>query len=128
MNSNVFIETQNVVNFQKGIEKLLGRDRLQPGIMVVEGKSGRGKSMAADNYYSVHDGVFFRVWEDMSQHAFLQELAFETFGSRPRGSHTCKRMIIERLLGASKAIIVEGLIYLTCFSDFFHILFTFPSN
>jgi len=107
MNSNVFIETQNVINFQKGIEKLLKRDRLQPGLLVVEGKSGRGKSMAADNYYSVNDGVFFRVWEDMSQHAFLQELAFETFGTRPRGSHVCKRMIIESLLGGSKVIIVD---------------------
>lgn len=107
MNKDAFIETQNVSNFRKAINGLVNRDRLQPGIMVVEGKSGRGKSMAADNWFSIHGGVFFRVWESMSQHAFLQELAFEALGARPHGSHNCKRAIINKLRVSPQAIIVD---------------------
>lgn len=107
MNRDPFVETKNVSNFRKGISGLQNRDRGQPGIMVVEGKSGRGKSMAAHNWYSYHGGVFFRVWESMSQHAFLQELAFECIGSRPHGSHTCKRMIVEKLEDSSGVVLID---------------------
>jgi Uncharacterized ATPase, putative transposase len=103
----VFIDTQNVTTFRKSLNGLVKRDRRQPGLMVVEGPSGRGKSMAADNWYAVHGGVFFRVWQRMSQHAFLQELAFETCRSRPNGCHNCKRMIIERLREKPQPIIID---------------------
>lgn len=107
MSKDVFIDTQNVNAFRKAINGLMRRDRLQPGLMVVEGQSGRGKSMAADNWYTIHGGYFFRVWESMTQHAFLQELAFEICRTRPRGSHACKRMIIEKLREDPKAIIID---------------------
>lgn len=107
MNKEVFVETRNVANFRKAVNNLVGRHRLQPGFMVVEGESGRGKSMAADNWYSVHGGVFFRVWEELTQHAFLQELAFEVAGARPHGSHVCKRLIIDRLKTERRAVIVD---------------------
>ena len=105
--SSFFIETQNVAAFRKAINSLVERDRLQPGFMVVEGESGRGKSMAANNWHSVHGGVFFRVWEGLSQHAFLQELAFECSSFRPFGSSNCKRVIVDRLTSDPRPILVD---------------------
>jgi DNA transposition AAA+ family ATPase len=107
MNREVFIETQNVSNFRQSAHKLVNRHRLQPGFLVVEGKSGRGKSFAANNWHSVHGGIYFRVWEGMSQHAFLQQLSFECTGSRPHGSHNCKRVIIDKLRTDPKPVIVD---------------------
>ena len=105
--SNYFIETQNVAAFRKSINGLMSSDRLQPGFMVVEGESGRGKSMAAHNWHSIHGGVLFRVWEGLSQFAFLQELAFECTSFRPYGSGICKRTIIDRLIASPRPIIVD---------------------
>lgn len=107
MNREVFIETKNVNNFRQAAHKLAGRHRLQPGFLVVEGKSGRGKSFAAHNWFSVHGGVYFRVWEGMSQHAFLQQLSFEITSARPHGSHNCKRVIIDKLRLSPKPVIVD---------------------
>lgn len=107
MNREVFIETKNVSNFRQSANNLVSRHRLQPGFLVVEGTSGRGKSFAADNWFSVNGGVFFRVWEQMSQHAFLQQLAFETTGIRPHGSTNCKRLIIDKLRRDPKPLIVD---------------------
>lgn len=107
MNREVFIETQNVNNFRQAAHKLVNRDRLQPGFLVVEGQSGRGKSFAANNWYSVHGGIYFRVWESMSQHAFLQQLSFEITGARLHGSHNCKRAIIDKLRTDPRTVIVD---------------------
>lgn len=107
MKREVFIETENVNNFRQAAHKLVNRHRLQPGFLVVEGQSGRGKSFAANNWYSVHGGVYFRVWEGMSQHAFLQQLSFEATGARPHGSHNCKRAIIDKLRTDPKPVIVD---------------------
>jgi len=107
MIKDVFIETRNVTRFRKAINGLVSRHRLQPGFMVVEGESGRGKSMAADNWYSVNGGLYFRVWENLTQHAFLQKLALECTGARLHGSHVCKSLIIDRLRAEPKPIIVD---------------------
>ncbi len=105
--NGTFVETRNVANFRKAINGLMNRDHYQPGFMVVEGESGRGKSMAADNWFAVHGGVYFRVWEGLTQHAFLQELAFEVLNMRPHGASNCKRMIVEQLKGSQAVIIVD---------------------
>lgn len=102
-----FIETENVTSFRKAINELVKRQRLQPGFLVVEGESGRGKTMAADNWYAVNGGIYFRVWEGLSQRAFLQELAFECTKFRPHTSHNCKRVIIDKLKAEPRAIIVD---------------------
>jgi DNA transposition AAA+ family ATPase len=107
MNREVFIETNNVSNFRQAAHRLASRHRLQPGFLVIEGKSGRGKSFAAHNWFSVHGGVYFRAWEGMSQHAFLQELSFEVTAVRPHGSHNCKRAIIDKLRVSPHPVIVD---------------------
>lgn len=107
MKQGIFVETKNVTTFRKGVETLTSRDRFQPGFMVVQGESGRGKSQAAINWHGQNGGVFMRVWEGLTQHAFLQSLAFEVTGGRVHGVFQCKREIVDHLSLEPAPIIVD---------------------
>ena len=107
MKQGIFVETKNVGAFRKAMETLTSRDRYQPGFAVVQGESGRGKSQAAINWHGHNGGTFLRVWEDMTQHAFLQALAFEATGARVHGAYNCKREIVDYLSAVPSAIIVD---------------------
>jgi len=105
MKQGIFVETKNVTAFRKAMETLSNRDRYQPGFVVVQGESGRGKSQAAINWHSQNGGTFMRVWEGLTQHAFLQALAFEVTGAKVHGAYNCKREIVD-FLGAEPAPII----------------------
>jgi len=107
MKQGIFVETKNVGAFRRGLENLTNRDRYQPGFMVVQGESGRGKSQAAINWHGQNGGVFLRVWEGWTQHAFLQALAFEVTGGKVHGAFHCKREVVEHLLAEPAPIIVD---------------------
>lgn len=107
MKQGIFVETKNVAAFRRGVETLTNRDRYQPGFMVVQGESGRGKSQAAINWHGQNGGVFLRVWEGWSQHAFLQALAFEVTGGRVHCVFQCKREVVDFLSADPAPIIVD---------------------
>ena len=107
MKQGIFVETKNVGAFRKSLETLTNRDRYQPGFMVVQGESGRGKSQAAINWHGQHGGIFLRVWEGWTQHAFLQALALEVTGGKIHGAYNCKRAIVDHLSADPAAVIVD---------------------
>lgn len=107
MKQGIFVETKNVAAFRRGMETLTDRDSYQPGFMVVQGESGRGKSQAAINWHGHHGGIFLRVWEGWTQHAFLQALAFEVTGGRVHGAFQCKREVVDHLSVSPMPIIVD---------------------
>lgn len=94
---SVFIPTRSVTALQKALRSLEDTEKGQPGLAVVRGKAGLGKTVAATNYHAVNGGYFLRAWEDMSQTAFLQGLAFEARGVRPNSAIKCKVAVIEAL-------------------------------
>jgi len=107
MKQGIFVETKNVTAFRKAMENLTTRDRYQPGFAVIQGVSGRGKSQAAINWHGHNGGIFLRIWEGMTQHAFLQALAFEVTGAKIHGSYNCKREIVDHLGAEPAPIIVD---------------------
>ncbi|WP_319543190.1 ATP-binding protein [uncultured Pseudodesulfovibrio sp.] len=102
-----FIKTDNVIRFQTAVSRMEDRENGQPGIALVWGQAGRGKTVALENYYSEHGGVYIDVWEDWTQAAFLQALCFEVCGLRPRGSNLCKVKIVEHLQKDPRTIFVD---------------------
>lgn len=107
---NVFVPTDNVAKFQAAMRILEDTRKGQPGLAVVYGRAGRGKTVAATAWYAERGGFFLRVWQDWTQHSFLQALCFEACGERPHGAHLCKTKIVEalgRLEGQPRTIYVD---------------------
>ena len=107
MKSNVFVDTNNVTKFRKALGRLIDQGVGLPGLMVVQGKSGRGKSQAAINYHAKNEAIFLRVWQDWTQHAFLQSLAKEVTGVKMTGTNRCKMEIVENLTQQTRPIIID---------------------
>lgn len=94
---NVFVPTDNVARFTSAMRILEDTRKGQPGLAVVYGRAGRGKTVAATSWYAERGGFFLRVWQDWTQFSFLQALCFEVAGERPHGAHQCKTRICEAL-------------------------------
>lgn len=107
MKQNIFVETANVSAFRKALGRLCGQERFQPSFMVVQGRSGRGKSLTAINWHAAKGCVFLQVWEGWSQHALLQALALETTGGQPHGVDNCKRAVVEMLTIEPRPLIID---------------------
>ena len=103
----VFIETRNVQAFRTALREAEDMDKGQPGLVVVHSRAGRGKTAAAVADHSEHGGIYLRVWQDWSQHSFLQALAFEACGVRPHGANNCKVRIVEALGAEPRTIYVD---------------------
>ncbi|MBU1002760.1 MAG: AAA family ATPase [Proteobacteria bacterium] len=97
MRKDVFIETSNVTEFRQKIRTLEDRENGEPGIALVYGQAGRGKTETTRHHYALNGGVYLRVMQGWTQAAFLQELCFLTCGVRPRAASACKSKIIEAL-------------------------------
>lgn len=102
-----FIRTDNVTRFQTAVARMEDYENGQPGISLAWGQAGRGKTVAVENYYAEHGGIYLDVWEDWTQAAFLQALCFEVCGLRPRGSNLCKVKIVENLRNDPRTIFVD---------------------
>ncbi|WP_029896866.1 AAA family ATPase [Desulfohalovibrio reitneri] len=103
----VFIETDNVSKFRRAVATMEDMEHGQPGIAVCWGQAGRGKTVAVQNYYSEHGGVYLYVWQDWTQCAFLQGLCFEICGQRPRSANDCKIKIVAALSKEPQTIFVD---------------------
>lgn len=104
---NVFIETSNVSTFRSAIRTVEDTVKGQPGLVVVCGRAGRGKTMSTQNYHAIHGGIYLRAWEGWTQTAFLQALCFEVCGLRPRSANNCKRKIMENIDREAQTIFVD---------------------
>lgn len=103
----IFVETGNVSRFRQAMTALEDMEKGQLGIALCWGQAGRGKTFAVQNHHAVHGGVYLRVWEDWSQHSFMQALAFEVTGQRPHGANNCKVRVVEALGAAPQTIYVD---------------------
>jgi len=107
MRRDIFIETGNVAKLRKSLSVLSDTERGRPGIGVVQGEAGRGKTMAAKEWHATNGGIFLRVLEGLSQFSFLQALAYEVSGERPNNTTRCRNRIMDALTETPQAIIVD---------------------
>lgn len=107
MKKGVFIETQNVARFRSAMRTLSDVEKGEPGLAIVRGRAGRGKTMATLAHHCENGGVYLRVWQDWSQFAFLQSLCFEVKGIRPHGANDCKVQIMDALEQDPRTLYVD---------------------
>lgn len=104
---NIFVATRNVAAFRSALGLLEDTQKGQPGLGVIHGRAGRGKTLAAVNYHSEQGGIYLRVWQNWTQNAFLQALSFEAAGVRLHGAQANKVRIIEALNAERRTIFVD---------------------
>jgi hypothetical protein len=103
----VFMETQNVAKFREALWLLEDTERGQPGIGVVWGQAGRGKTVCAREYAVRTDSVYLRVMEDWTPRAMLAALCRELNGSEPASTERCKRLACEEIERQKKTVLVD---------------------
>jgi hypothetical protein len=104
---SVFLETQNVQAFRQALWVLEDTERGQPGIGVVWGQAGRGKTLCAREYAVRTNAVYLRVMEDWTPRAMLAALCKELVGSEPYSTERCKRVACEALENQQKTVLVD---------------------
>lgn len=107
MNRAVFVETQNVLNFGRAMTVLTDMETGYPGLGLVWGQAGRGKTECAKTYASRADAVYYRVEEDMTPRAMLAALCRELVGAEHFSTDGCKRMACDSLESRRRPVIVD---------------------
>ena len=107
----VIIPTDATARFNNAVDSVVDSGRTMAGFVLAYGQAGRGKSVAADQYYFQRGGAYIRVWEGWSQTAFLQRLLFEVRGKSgdlPRmNSNRCKQAVVELLERDRKPLFID---------------------
>lgn len=104
---SVFLTTLNVVTFRESMGVLEDADRGQPGLAVVWGRAGRGKTLCAREYAVRTGAVYLRVMEDWTPRAMLSALCREVNGTEPRTVERCKQMACEALEHSQRVVLVD---------------------
>ncbi|MEM5789182.1 MAG: ATP-binding protein [Syntrophobacteraceae bacterium] len=103
----VFLETQNVAKFREALWLLEDTERGQPGLGVVWGQAGRGKTVCAREYAVRTNAVYLRVMEDWTPRAMLASLCRELNGSDPRSTERCKKIACDELERQQRTVLVD---------------------
>jgi DNA transposition AAA+ family ATPase len=109
----VFAKISNVNNFLSAITKLNNREEGIPGMALIYGEPGLGKTRTALWWAAQHDGVFVRTKKLMSGRWLLEELVAELGESPTWKTSELFRQCIEQLLAKPRVVIVDEVDYLT---------------
>ena len=108
---DVIIPTDATARFNTVVDTVVEADKGISGFILAYGQAGRGKSVAADQYYYQRGGTYVRVWEGWTQAAFLQRVLFEVRkkkGDLPKGSaNKCKQNLVELLDKTRNPIFID---------------------
>lgn len=104
---NVFLETKRVVEFREAISVVEDVEKGQPGLMVVWGRPGRGKTECAREYAVRTGAIYLRVLEDWTPRAMLAKICSEINEMEPRSIERCKKIIISELDTSVRTILVD---------------------
>lgn len=104
---NIFLETENVQKFREAASVIDDLEKGQPGLCVVYGQAGRGKTLCSREYAVRTGAVYLRVQEDWTPRAMLSSLCFEINGIMPGSVEKCKQMLFSELEVSPKAIVVD---------------------
>jgi len=104
---NIFLETKNVMAFREAMASLEDVQKGQPGLAVVWGQAGRGKTVCAQEYAVHSRAIYLRVMEDWTPRAMLGGLCLKINQSNPRTIADCKQVICAALDVNPRLIIVD---------------------
>lgn len=104
---NVFLQTENVRRFQEAADVLADIEKGQPGLCVVYGRAGRGKTECSREFAVRTGSLYIRVMEDWTPRAMLASLCFEINGSRPSSVDRCKSLLFSALDQNPRTILVD---------------------
>lgn len=104
---NVFLETQNVQAFRAALAALEDVEKGQPGLGVVWGRAGRGKTLCAREYAVRTGAVYLRVLENWTQRGMLSQLCREINGTEPTTTDRCKSVACAELDRIPRTILVD---------------------
>ena len=108
MMKSVFLEkTENVSRFVSAMEVLSDTEKGQPGLGVVWGRAGRGKTITSQWYAAENDSAYLRVLQDWTPAAMMRVLCREVHGARPRFLETAKGLVIETLEREPRIVFVD---------------------
>jgi DNA transposition AAA+ family ATPase len=97
LKKGIFLVTDNVTRFRAALAMAEDTEKGRPGMLMIIGEAGIGKTVAARQAHAMGGGIYLRVLEGWSQHDFLQSICYEVAGTRPHGSGRCKTQIINEL-------------------------------
>ena len=105
---NVFVETENVQAFRTMMDTARGVRLGQPGIFVVTGRAGRGKTETCKWYCAQHEDVvyvsYIGIWTPLSM---LQDICWELAQYRPSRSKAAFEVIRESMEEERKVIVID---------------------
>ena len=107
MNREIFIETKNVLAFRKAMTALTDMETGYPGLGLVWGRAGRGKTEAAKEYAVRTGAVYLRTMEGWTQRAMLAELCRKLAGAESHTTDGCRRIARDALETWRRPILVD---------------------
>lgn len=103
----VFARTSNVDNFINSITRLQNREDGIPGMALVYGEPGLGKTKTTLWWCAQNDGVFIRTKKLMSGRWLLEEIVAELGEAPMRRTSDLFRQAVDQLLERPRAIFVD---------------------
>lgn len=104
---NVFLETENVRRFRESAQVLEDIDKGAPGLAVVYGRAGRGKTECSREYAVRKNALYIRVLQDWTPRAMLAALCYEVNRQRPGTVEKCRNYLFHVLEVSPRMIIVD---------------------
>lgn len=104
---NIFLETANVRKFREAMVALEDIEAGQPGLAVVWGIAGRGKTVCAREYAVRTGAVYLRVMQDWTPRAMLGALCRALRGQEAHSVERCRRMAAEALDADPRPVLVD---------------------
>jgi DNA transposition AAA+ family ATPase len=109
---SVFARTSNVNNFVSAMTRLTNRQEGIPGMALVFGEPGLGKTRTALWWCAQNDGVFIRTKKLMSGRWLLEEVVAELGEAPMRRTSDLFRQAVDQLLERPRTIFVDEADYL----------------
>lgn len=104
---NIFMVTQNVSRFREAMGVLEDVEVGQPGLGVVWGRAGRGKTECAREFAMRTGAVYLRVMEGWTPRGMLAAFCKALNGTEPRTAEHCKRLLVDELERFRRVILVD---------------------
>ncbi|MCF6246896.1 MAG: ATP-binding protein [Desulfobacula sp.] len=104
---NEFLITSRVATFREAISVLEDTVKGHPGIMVVWGRTGRGKTSCIEDYAVNHGAVYIYVENETTPLGLLQDICMELNGMEPRQKRHAKKIIAEELDETPRTLLID---------------------
>jgi DNA transposition AAA+ family ATPase len=103
----ILLETKRVVAFRSAIKVVEDTVKGQPGIMVLWGYSGRGKSSCVEKYATETGALYLYVQNELTPLTLLKQICHELNGMEPSQKAKAKRIIAEELDDTPRTLLID---------------------